>query len=139
MCEPSLMTAAGNKYELPGVTDLVRGFLLNGGVNRVPCALRVCILYEHALVIRIHINADGMPAPRKVYISNGIPPRGEFRRDISIKYTPRRYLDWHLYTEDILFVHLIVLRWSFAVDNILYIDFHTHISLRKSPPVGAID
>lgn len=54
------MTAASNKYELPGVTDLVRGFLLNSSVNRVPRPLHVCILYELVPVIRIHINADGM-------------------------------------------------------------------------------
>lgn len=33
------MTAAGNKYELAEVTDLVRGSLLNGSVNRVPRAV----------------------------------------------------------------------------------------------------
>lgn len=67
------MTAAGNKYELPGVTDLVRGFLLNGSVNRVPP--RVCILYELALVIRIHINADGMPpAAEGVHQQTGFFP-----------------------------------------------------------------
>jgi len=68
------MTATGNKYGLPGVTDLVRGFLLNGSVNRIPRALHVCILYELALVIRININADGMPGHGRCTSATGFFP-----------------------------------------------------------------
>lgn len=63
------MTAAGNKYELPGVTDLIRGFPIKRQCE--PCPSRVCILYELALVIRIHINADGMPGRGRCISATG--------------------------------------------------------------------
>jgi len=75
------MTAADNKYELPGVTDLVRGFLLNSGANRVPRPLHVCILYELVLVIRIHIMQTGCTAKEGVHQQrDSFPLRGIQKR-----------------------------------------------------------
>lgn len=78
--------------------------------------------------------------PRKVYISNGIiSPQGEFRRDISIKHTLLCYLNWHLYAKDILFVHLIVRRWSLVIGNILLCTsiFSDHFT--QKPVVRSIE
>lgn len=66
-----------NKYELPGrVTDLVRGFLLNGGANLGP-RLHFIYIRPRTCVIRFLINAgersarggERGEAKRKVYIS----------------------------------------------------------------------